>query len=273
MIVGHPRLTALFGHIARRTRAQVALWLSLLCLTGALALTPSARMARPISGGGPRLQFAHGSVRWLAADAATTTYAVTCTDVGGAGTFQPKAIRFYWNGIGTGADANSTSLDLHHGIGFATGTAARRCVSGYSQDAAAAALCGSGCHDAAVAATIDGAAAYTGLLDLSSLDAGGFTLVVDDQVPVNLSVHWEAWGGDLSVATVGSIAEPASTGSVNYTVTGFTSDGGQQVVMFAGCQSTAVVPAAVADDNGICIGFASAAAVGTSTSSRTSARR
>jgi hypothetical protein len=97
--------------------------------------------------------------------------------------------------------------------------------------------------------------AADGLLDLNSITADGFTLIVDDQVPVNITVFWEAWGGsDITAAATGEIAEPAATGNVDYTVTGSFQP---SVVMFAGVQATGAAPTVARNDSGLCVGAAS----------------
>lgn len=206
------------------------------------------------------MDFAHGAIRWLAADAATTVYTVSGLS------FQPKALRFYWCGLDSaGTDVASEAVNLRRGIGFAVSTSARRSIASFSQDTAATSNCGVCASDDCVVSTTDGAGARDGLLDLNSITSDGFTLIVDDQGVADITVFWEAWGGDdITVATVGDIAEPAATGSVDYTVTGFApgADQEDQVVMFAGCQSTAALNTAQGADSGMCVGFASAANTG-----------
>ena len=95
------------------------------------------------------------------------------------------------------------------------------------------------------------------MLDLSSVTSDGFVLIVDDAAAFNNTVFWEAWGGtDITVATVGDIAEPAAIGVQTYTVTGFTSGATDQVVMLAGVQSVSALNTGEAQDSGFYIGFA-----------------
>lgn len=201
------------------------------------------------------LNFAHGSVQWLTTQAATTTIAVT-----GLG-FTPKAIRFYWVGLQSNSPTNAVSgaVNERRGVGFATSTTTRRCVGTFSLDGDnGGAQCGSIANNDCIAVTVTAAGAADGKLDLNSLDADGFTLIVDDATPANITVFYEAWGGqDITVAVVGDIAEPAGTGTQNYTVNGFTSDGLNQVVMFAGVQSINAVNTGQSQDSGLCVGFAS----------------
>lgn len=201
------------------------------------------------------LSFAHGAVLWRAADAATTTYAVT-----GLG-FTPKALRLYWVGIASATDLESTTVPLRRGLGFAADATHRRAVCGYSADNSAGADCGAVAANDCVVVTVDGTGTVDAKLDLASLDADGFTLVVDDQIPSDLTVCWEAWGGtDIASVTVGDIAEPAATGTQNYPATGFTAAGTDQVVLLAGVQSTAALGTGAATDSGIAIGVATGTA-------------
>jgi hypothetical protein len=195
---------------------------------------------------------AHGAIRWLAADAVSTVYTVSGL------TFQPKALRFYWQGHGSATDAASEALHSRRGIGFARGTAARQCVGTQDQDAAGTMVCTAGFRDDCVAMTLTSTPAADGRLDLDSITSDGFTLIVDDQGVVDLEVFWEAWGGDdITVAEVVSIAEPAATGNQDYTVTGFVSGATDQVVMFAGVHETGASPAASRQASSLCVGFAS----------------
>jgi hypothetical protein len=200
------------------------------------------------------LDFAHGSVQWLTTDALNATKVVT-----GLG-FTPKALRFYWVGLQSNSSTNAVSgaVNERRGVGFAVSNASRRCVGTFSLDGDnGGAQCGSVAMNTCVAVTVTAAGAVDGQLDLSSLDADGFTLIVDDVTPANITVFWEAWGGqDITSAVVGDIAEPAATGTQNYTVAGFTSDGLNQCVMFAGVQSVNAVNTGQGQDSGLCVGFA-----------------
>lgn len=198
------------------------------------------------------LSFAHGAIQWLATDAATTVYTVSGLS------FQPKAIRFYWCGLQSSTDAASEAVDERRGIGFAVSTSARRCVGTFSDDAATTAACASFAADDCVVGTVDAAGARDGELDLNSITSDGFTLIVDDQGVANITVFWEAWGGsDITVAAVGDFAEPASVGDQDYTVTGFVAGAADQVVMFAGVESTAAINSALVESSALYIGFAS----------------
>jgi hypothetical protein len=202
------------------------------------------------------LEFAHGAIQWLSADTATTTYTVSGLS------FQPKAIRFYWVGLQSATDAASQAVNERRGVGFASSTSSRRSVGTFSQDTAGTSNCGGVASNDCVACTTDGAGARDGLLDINAFNSDGFQLIVDDATPANITVFWEAWGGaDITDVTIGDIAEPAATGTQDYTATGFTStDDDSQVVMFAGCQSTAAVNTAAAADSGLVVGYSTGTA-------------
>jgi hypothetical protein len=198
------------------------------------------------------LNFSHGAIQWLSANAVGTIYTVSGLS------FQPKALRFYWVGLQSNSPTNAASqaVNIRRGVGFAVSTTSRRSVGSFSQDNAGSSNCGAVVINTGCVVTVDGNGAVDGILDLNTITTDGFTLIVDDQGVANITVFWEAWGGDdITVAEVGDIAEPAATGTQNYTVTGFDSTGRNQVVMFAGCQSTAAVNTGQATDSGLHVGF------------------
>lgn len=194
------------------------------------------------------LEYARGVVQWLSADGNGTTYTVSGLS------FQPKALRFFTTGIQSASNAVDAASHGRRSMGLATGTAARRCVGSQAQDNAGTSVCTTGYRQDCVAMTLTSTPAADGLLDLNAINSDGFQLIVDDQAPVDITVMWEAWGGDEIVnAAVGDIAEPAATGNVDYTVTGnFEPD----VVMFSGVQATAAAPTAARGDSGFMIGWA-----------------
>jgi hypothetical protein len=209
--------------------------------------------------------YAHGAIQWLSADAATTVYAVSGLS------FQPKLIKFTTLGLGSATDASSTSVSERANVGFAVSTSDRRCVAAYDRDTgsiegtALAMVCTTAYRTDAVAVTLTTTPTVDGSLDINSITSDGFTLIVDDATPINITVFWEAWGGsDITVAALGEIAEPAAIGTQDYTVTGFVAgDNGDQVVMIAGCQFTGAANATPArNDSGLCIGAATGGTAG-----------
>jgi hypothetical protein len=199
------------------------------------------------------LEFAHGAIQWLSASGVGVQYTVSGLS------FQPKAIRFYWMGMGTLSDQASPSVNGRIGVGFATSALNQACVTISEADNVGTSQGGATFRLDSVAATVNPLAtpANDAALTLDSITSDGFIVEVLDAIPSNLTVFWEAWGGsDITVASVLSIAEPAATGNVDYTVTGFTAAGTDQVVMFAGCQSTLAAGTCANTDAGICVGFA-----------------
>ena len=93
------------------------------------------------------LEYAHGAIQWLAADVATTVYTVSGLS------FQPKALRFSWNGLQSATDAASAAVNLQRGGGFAVDTSNRRCVGSFSQDTAATSNCGTVARNDSLACT------------------------------------------------------------------------------------------------------------------------
>ena len=81
------------------------------------------------------LSFAHGAVRWLSTDVATTTYTVSGLS------FEPKAIRFYWVGIDSATTTANQTTTERRGVGFASSTTSRACTGTYSLDAGASSDC------------------------------------------------------------------------------------------------------------------------------------
>ncbi len=204
------------------------------------------------------LLFNFGSIQWLTTDALNSTKVIS-----GLG-FPPRAIRFYWMGIQSNSPTAlaSQAVSERRGIGFASSATVRRSVGTFSADNVADSDCGSVAANDCVVITVNGAGTIDGKLDVSSFDSDGFTLIVDDVTPANLTIFYEVWGGDdIQYVTIGDIAEPAATGNQNYTATGFDSvQTTNQVVMIAGVQSTAALNTGQANDSGFCVGFASGTA-------------
>jgi hypothetical protein len=199
--------------------------------------------------------FAQGAIQWLTSDALNSTKVVT-----GLG-FCPKAIRFYWMGHQSTTDSFTQAVSERRGIGFCSNATTRRSVGTFSADNVADSDCGSVAANDCVCITVNGTGAIDGKLDISSMDPDGFTLIVDDATPANLTIFYEAWGlDDIQQVTIGDIPEPAATGTQNYTANGFNARGDNQVVMFAGVQSTAALNTGQANDSGFCVGAASGTA-------------
>jgi hypothetical protein len=202
------------------------------------------------------LSYAQGEIQWATTDAVSTTFTVSGLS------FQPKAIRFNFGGYQSASTGGSSTTHINRGVGFAASTSSRRCVVSYSEDGAGSAVCSGVEYNDCIAARISNTT-LDGKLDLNSITSDGFTLIVDDQLSIaGLSIFWEAWGGDdITNVTVGDIAEPAATGTQDYTATGFTStDDDSQVVMLAGVQATSAIGTAQGTDSGFFIGYTSGTA-------------
>jgi hypothetical protein len=202
--------------------------------------------------------YSHGSFDWLTATGVASSYTVSTNNV------EAKAIRFYWVGLQlTGTATNSQAVNERRGVGFVSnidGTITQHCVGTTSLDASGNADCGSIWSNASSVITVSAAGALDGFLSVTSISAINFIITVGDVAPANITVFWEAWGGDeIQNVTVGAIAEPAATGTQNYTATGFTASPGQnedQCVMFAGVQTINASGVGQQQDSGLQAGFA-----------------
>ncbi len=197
------------------------------------------------------LEFAHGAIQWLAADAAGATYTVSGLS------FQPKALRFYWQGLQSAVDAASQATFQRRGVGFAAGTTSRACAATQSQDAAATMVCTSAWSASAVAITLTSTPAIDGALDLDAITSDGFRLIVDDQVPANITIFWEAWGGsDIAAASAIAFAERNGAGT---SLHAHGVGGTPSVLMFASVNGV-TNNVAIRDDSGLSVGFATGTA-------------
>jgi hypothetical protein len=156
----------------------------------------------------------------------TTSASGTTIPITGLG-FQPKAIIFWWSGITGTADAVSAA-SIASGLGFACGTTDRRCTGlATTASPATTSVTGRIQRNDACVATVSGAGSVLGLLDLSAIGADGFTMIVDDQFPTSVRVHYLALGGDtLTNASTGEFDASDATGTQQVTgVTSFQPDG------------------------------------------------
>jgi hypothetical protein len=164
-----------------------------------------------------------------------TGIAGTTVVVTGLG-FAPKAVIF-WHSGRTEAVTTLSSQTHRRGIGFATGATSRHCVTSFSAHLSASADAQTSHRDDACVARIDGSGTDEGRLDLQSLDADGFTLVVDTQFVGAFRVSYLALGGD-SITAQGTELLTASTGTgtVDYTTLGFQ----PSFVFFIGARQSSV---------------------------------
>ncbi len=124
---------------------------------------------------------------------------VVVNDVG----FQPKVVFFWWNGRLDTTDAVGR-LTHQRGFGYAVSTSDRRFITSLAQDTPTSMLTNSMQGNAQCIGITTTADAINGLLDLQSMDSGGFTLVVDDVFLASFRVHYLALGGTDIVNVAGN---------------------------------------------------------------------
>lgn len=169
----------------------------------------------------------------LSTGAVGTTQAVT-----GLG-FQPKAILFWWSGT-TATATGQAGGTYRRGFGAATSPTARWAVASTTVDAAATIDSGRAQRNDALFCTAQSnPSGVDALVDLNSIDADGFTLIVDDQLPSAYTLHWLAFGGtDITNVAVGNFAGATATGNASVTGVGFQPD----VVLVASAGLTTAPP-------------------------------
>ncbi len=192
------------------------------------------------------VQFKQGTVNITSGATVGTTFDLVTT-------FTPQALLIWTTGRSETTDAVGSS-DIRWSMGMAVSPTSRRCAAAFTTDAANAEACGKYSHDAAVVVTCDASGAITGAVDINT---GGFQsdriqLVVDDQLPATLEIHWAAWGG-LDWAEVGSFQEPASAPlDVDVTVTA----GRPDAVLVTSIRSSTAPPNAVNSSSCLLLGMA-----------------
>lgn len=151
-----------------------------------------------------------------------STAAATNTQVISGVGFLPKAVLFWWEGTTSTGDASANG-DTNLGFGVAISTSSRRCLGNYMDDAAGSAE-GRIMRDDSCIVILSNTTTVEGLMDVSSMDADGFTLIIDDAFASAWTVHYLALGGGLTSASLLSMLEPAATGNQTYTGAGFAPD-------------------------------------------------
>ena len=162
-----------------------------------------------------------------------TTYAVSGL------TFQPTAVILWWGGRSDSVDAQGVA-DVMAGIGFAVSTSDRRCQAVRSQNGAGTSVTQTAYRDDACVTTMTNARAVDGLADLQSMDAGGFTLVIDDAFATAIRASYLALGGDVALAATGQFKNPTGAGNADVTGLSFQPD----CVLFLSTRETATPPVA-----------------------------
>ena len=148
----------------------------------------------------------------------TGTGAVSTTvPVTGVG-FTPKIAFFWWSNRTGTVDASGRG-DFDRGFGCAISTTDRRCVTGGGVDNNT--VTGTRCMQSNVACVGVVSNVVDGLLDFSTWDADGFTLIVDDQFTASYRIHYLALGGgDITNLAGGSFTKPTSVGAQSQSTTG-----------------------------------------------------
>ena len=143
---------------------------------------------------------------------ATETQAIT-----GVG-FTPKLVLFWWGGS-TGTSDTVSGGDIQLGFGAAATTSNRHALTSLSEDAVGTSDAAKSSNPAAAIIILSDTTTIDGIMDLSSMDADGFTLVVDDAFTIAARVSYLALGGsDLTNVFIGNRDTPGATG--NYATTG-----------------------------------------------------
>lgn len=153
----------------------------------------------------------------------STAAAGNTVAVAGLG-FQPKIVFFWWSGRVDTTDAAGRG-DHKRGFGAAISTTDRRRANSLAQDTPTAMLTNRSQDDTECIGISTTADATDGLMDLQSMDAGGFTLVIDDAFTLDYRIHYLALGGaDLTNVVGGTLVKATTTGDQDVTSLAFQPD-------------------------------------------------
>lgn len=189
--------------------------------------------------------------------------------------FTAKALRFTWTGIDEGFGSSSSSAaTINRGVGFASSPTSRACVSSFSANNSTDSDCASAWSNTSCITIISGSGTLWGQVDVSGIQHGKVTLIVDRALPPSTyyRVMWEAWGGsDITDVTIGAIAEPSAVGVQTYNASGFEPRVpanhrvflADQCVMFAGVQTVNATDSPAQQDSGLYIGYLTNPQLGT----------
>jgi len=139
--------------------------------------------------------------------------------------FQPKIVLFWWGGSTASSDTVAGGTYCV-GFGAAISSGSRFCVAGVSDDAAADSNAARAHYvDSCIRVYSNGEPTLDGIMDFSSMDADGFTLVVDDQFTNAYRISYLALGGtDLTNVYIGNKAEHLVIEQYQVTGVGFQPD-------------------------------------------------
>ena len=179
--------------------------------------------------------------------AVSSTVAVT-----GVG-FLPKIVILWWTGRTESTDTVGR-LSHNRGMGAAVSSTERWASMSFGADAAAAGDGGRRDDNTACVGTIDTSGNATGLLDLQSMDSDGFTLIVDDVMPIDMRVHYLALAGaDLTNVKASTFSWTTGIGNLQITGVGFQPD----FLLFASAiTSAAAMPNSGSDSSSWSVGMA-----------------
>lgn len=172
--------------------------------------------------------------------AVSSTVAVT-----GVG-FQPVFVLFWWSGRTDATDAAGGG-NHRHGFGAMSATE-RMCVLSHSTDAGTSAESDAGQRFDACVASMSTAGAADGLLDFSSFDSDGFTLIVDDQMPDSMRIHYMAFSSTITDVDLGFFVEPATATTQDINV-GWTPSGDDTAVIFMSFSNSTADPPTTGTDS------------------------
>ncbi len=132
-----------------------------------------------------------GSFSIASTDTVGTTIPITGLD------FTPKGIICWWSGRTELVDTLGRS-DIHAGMGYASSPTSRGMAMGQGEDGVGTTNLDDAHHlDALVGNIQTGGGTLDGLADLDSIEADGFTIIIDQQFGLDLEIQFLAFGGDL----------------------------------------------------------------------------
>ena len=167
--------------------------------------------------------------------------------------FQPKIVLFWWGGSTASTDTVAGGT-YNVGFGAAASSSSRWCTMGMSEDAQTEEDAFYSISDLECIRAYTDTATLDGIMDFVSMDADGFTLVVDDAFTQAYRISYLALGGaDLTDVYLGHTAFHTAVEEYSVTGVGFQPD----AVLFAG-RGAGHYRAASAHGN-FCLGMATGA--------------
>lgn len=167
----------------------------------------------------------------------------TTVVVSGLG-FAPQVVFFWWSGRTETVDTTARASHAR-GFGAAVSATARGYVGTSSQDTPTAMFTKRFQDDTqCIGIIVPSTGLLDGLMDLQSMDAGGFTLIVDDQFTADYRIHYLAIGGsDITNVAYSTFAKATVTGNQDITSLAFQPD----LILLFGYQFSGIAGAIIAD--------------------------